>query len=194
LTVTLNILYKAYTFYIHLADWKNQRSRDNSLDLFFFICGVMMISKKTKYALKAMEYLAQHSNGRPVLISELAEAEKIPKKFLEFILLSLRKGDLLTSRIGKGGGYSLARDPSEISLGSIIRILEGGMSLVHCVDGDGARQCEDGNDPACCGIHLVMSDLKKSINTILEVTTLADIIKKKDSANQVKFSILDYCI
>ena len=81
-----------------------------------------MISKKTKYALKAMGYLPQNSNGKPVLIAELASAEKIPKKFLEFILLTLRKGGLLTSRIGKGGGYRLAHDPSEITIGSIVRI------------------------------------------------------------------------
>lgn len=160
----------------------------------FFYLGAVMISKKTKYALKAMEYLAEHSNGRPVMISELAEAEKIPRKFLEFILLSLRKGDVLTSRIGKGGGYSLARDPSEISLGSIIRVLEGGLSLVHCVNGDGVRQCEDRNDPSCCGIHLVMVDMKKSINSILETTTLADIIRKKNLVNKVKSNVLDYCI
>ena len=141
-----------------------------------------------------MEYLARNSNGRPVLIAELAAEENIPRKFLEFILLSLRKGDLLTSRIGKGGGYTLARDPSEISLGSIVRILEGGFSLVHCVNGDGAKLCEDGNDPSCCGIHLVMVDLKKSITSVLETTTLADIIKKKESANSIKLNILDYSI
>lgn len=153
-----------------------------------------MISKKTKYALKAMEYLAQNSDGRPVLIAELASAENIPRKFLEFILLSLRKGDLLTSRIGKGGGYSLARDPSEITIGSIVRILEGGFSLVHCVDGDGTIKCEEGNDPSCCGIHLVMTDMKKSITKVLEAATLADIIKKKESAKRIKSNILDYSI
>jgi Rrf2 family protein len=153
-----------------------------------------MISKKTKYALKAMEYLALNSNGKPVLIAELASAGNIPKKFLEFILLALRKGDLLTSKIGKGGGYRLARDPSEISIGSIINILEGGFSLVHCVNGNGTKQCEDGNDPSCCGIHLVMADMKKSITSVLETTTLADIISKRDSANKVKSNILDYSI
>jgi Rrf2 family protein len=153
-----------------------------------------MISKKTKYALKAMEYLALNSNGRPVLIAELAAAENIPRKFLEFILLSLRKGDLLTSKIGKGGGYRLARDPADITIGSILRILEGGFSLVHCLDGNGSKQCEDGNDPSCCGIHLVMVEMKKSITSILETTTLADIILKKDSANKLKSNILDYCI
>ncbi len=175
-----------------MTDWKNQRSRESTLDLFLF--GASMISKKTKYALKAMEYLAQHSNGRPVLISELAAEEKIPRKFLEFILLTLRKANLLTSRIGKGGGYNLARDPSEITLGSIIRILEGGLSLVQCVNGDGVKLCEDGNDPSCCGIHLVMTDLKNSINSVLDETTLADIINKKATANLLKLNILDYTI
>jgi Rrf2 family protein len=153
-----------------------------------------MISKKTKYALKAMEYLALNSNGKPVLIAEIAESENIPKKFLEFILLALRKGDLLTSKIGKGGGYRLARDPSEITIGSVISILEGGFSLVHCLNGNGIKQCEEGNDPSCCGIHLVMADLKKSITSVLETTTIADIINKRASANKVKSNILDYCI
>ena len=141
-----------------------------------------------------MEYLARHSHGKPVLISELAAAEKIPRKFLEFILLSLRKGDILTSRIGKGGGYTLARDPSEITLGNIIRILEGGLSLVQCVNVEGVKKCEDGNDPACCGIHLVMLDLKKSITSVLEATTLADIIRKKETANLARLNVLDYNI
>ena len=141
-----------------------------------------------------MEYLAQNSNGKPVLIAELASAGNIPKKFLEFILLALRKGDLLTSRIGKGGGYRLARDPSEITIGSIINILEGGFSLVHCVNGNSIKQCEEGNDPSCCGIHLVMADMKRTITSVLEATTLADIINKKESANRSKLNIHDYSI
>lgn len=153
-----------------------------------------MISKKTKYALKAMEYLALNSHGRPVLISELASAEKIPRKFLEFILLSLRKGGLLSSRIGKGGGYRLARDPTEITIGNIVRILEGDFSLVHCLGENGTMQCEDGNDPSCCGIHLIMVEMKKSINQVFEKTTLADIINKKESADRIKANILDYSI
>jgi Rrf2 family protein len=158
------------------------------------LIGDAMISKKTKYALKALEYLAINSHERPILISELAAAEKIPKKFLEFILLTLRKGGVLTSRIGRGGGYRLARDPAEITVGKLVAILEGGFSLVHCLDGGGGCQCEDGNDPASCGIHLTMVDMKKSINSVLEATTLADIIYKKDSANKFRLNIIDYSI
>jgi Rrf2 family protein len=160
----------------------------------FFAYGAEMISKKTKYALKAMRHLAKNSHDRPVLIADLASAEKIPKKFLEFILLALRKGGLLTSRIGKGGGYRLAHDPSEITIGSIVRILEGDYSLVHCLNENGTQQCEEGNDPSCCGIHLVMVDVKTSITSVLETLTLADITKKSDSANRLKSNILDYSI
>lgn len=153
-----------------------------------------MISKKTKYALQAMEYLALNSNGRPILIAELASEGHIPKKFLEFILLALRKGGLLNSRIGKGGGYRLAHDPADISIGSVVKILEGGLSMVHCLESNGTFQCENGHDPDCCGIHLVMADMEKSINEILNKTTLADIIHKKNAAIDARSQILDYCI
>lgn len=153
-----------------------------------------IISKKTKYALKALEYLALNSNGRPILIAELASAEHIPKKFLEFILLALRKGGLLTSRIGKRGGYRLAHDPAEITIGSIVRILDGEFTLVHCLEGNGPSRCENGNDPDCCGIHHVMVDMKGSINRVFENMTLADIIRKRNAAIEARSHILDYCI
>lgn len=128
------------------------------------------------------------------MISELASTEKIPKKFLEFILLTLRKGGVLTSKVGKGGGYLLSKKPSEISIGNIVNILEGGFSLVHCLDVNGANRCDEGNDPECCGIHLAMLDVKTSITAVLETTTLADIINKQDAANKLKLNILDYSI
>ena len=133
-----------------------------------------------------MGYLAQNSNGRHVLIDELASAGKIPKKYLEVILLTLRKGGLLTSRIGRGGGYRLSHDPSAITIGNIVRILEGDFTLVHCLKGNGTAQCEDGNNPLCCGIHLVMLDVKKKITSVFEATTLADIINKSEAANKSK--------
>ena len=153
-----------------------------------------MISKKTKYALKALTYLAHQTDHKSVLIADLANSENIPKKFLEFILLSLRKGGILTSRIGKGGGYRLAHKPSEITIGSVVRILEGGFSLVHCLNDNGIKICEEGNDPDCCGIHLVMKDVKYAINSVLETTTLADMISRSETVNFKRSQIIDYSI
>ena len=153
-----------------------------------------MISKKTKYALKALGCMARQSDNRPVLIAELARLENIPKKFLEFILLSLRKGGLLTSRIGKGGGYSLAHDPSDITIASVVRILEGGFSLVHCLNDNGVKSCEEGNDPYCCGIHLVMKDVKNAISSVLETTSITDMIRMTETEVLRKSQIIDYSI
>ena len=89
-----------------------------------------MISKKTKYALQALGYLAEHGkSGELILISELAKEEAIPKKFLEAILVALRKGGVLQSKIGKGGGYMLALPPDKITIGRVVSILEGGLCL-----------------------------------------------------------------
>ncbi len=153
-----------------------------------------MISKKTKYALRALSYLANQTDNRPVLIADLARSEKIPKKFLEFILLSLRKGGILASRIGKGGGYRLANKPSEITIASVVRILEGGFSLVHCLNENGVMECEEGNDPASCGIHMVMKDVKIAISSVLETTTLADMINRTDAESFRRSQIIDYSI
>ena len=84
-----------------------------------------MISKKTKYALKALIYLGREYDRGPILIADLARVEKIPKKFLELILLALKNNGILQSRKGKGGGYSLAKDPGSIVMGKVIRIMEG---------------------------------------------------------------------
>lgn len=141
-----------------------------------------------------MGHLAQSPHDKHIMIADLAAAEHIPKKFLEFILLALRKGGLLSSRIGKGGGYRLAHDPSEITIGRVVKILEGDFSLVHCLNANGSSLCEEGNDPSCCGIHLVMDEMKQAIDKVFEATTLADIIKKRDTANLLKLNIHDYCI
>lgn len=153
-----------------------------------------MISKKTKYALKALSYMAKLQENESVLIADLARAEKIPKKFLEFILLSLRNGGVLNSRVGKGGGYRLEHPPSEISIAKVVKILEGGFSLVHCLNVNGENSCEEGNDPSCCGIHLVMNDLKIAISSVLENTTLADMSNKIEAENLRKLNIIDYSI
>lgn len=153
-----------------------------------------MISKKTKYALKALGYLAEHSTGEPILISELAKEENIPRKFLEAILVALRKGGVLKSKIGKGGGYMLALPATAITVGKVVSVLEGGFALVECLNDNAPAVCEECGDPACCGIRLVMSDVKKAIDSVLESTTLADMVKRSNVARQQKSKIMDFSI
>lgn len=153
-----------------------------------------MISKKTKYALQALGYLAEHSTGEPILISELARGENIPRKFLEAILVALRKGGVLKSKIGKGGGYMLALPPSQITIGKVVSILEGGFALVECLNDNVKAACEECGDPTCCGIRLVMSDVKKAIDSVLAVTSLADMVERSEAARRKKSQIMDFSI
>ncbi len=92
-----------------------------------------MLSKKTKYGLKALTYIARKKCVHPVLISEIAKSENISQKFLESILLTLRKNGFLGSKKGKGGGYYLIKEPKEISMASVIRVLEGPIAMLPCV-------------------------------------------------------------
>jgi len=153
-----------------------------------------MISKKTKYAFKALIHLAGTPTGQPVLIADLAKAENIPKKFLEFILLSLRKGGLLLSRVGKGGGYSLALPPSKISVGAIVRILEGDLAPVHCLSTTNYARCEECLDEATCGIRLTMADVNVALAAVLDNLTLADMIKRSDAERNKIQNVVNYSI
>lgn len=153
-----------------------------------------MISKKTKYAFKALIHLAGTPAGQPVLIADLAKAEKIPKKFLEFILLSLRKGGLLLSRIGKGGGYSLALPPAKISLGAIVRILEGDLAPVLCLSTTNYARCEECQDESTCGIRLTMADVNVALVMALDSLTLADMINRSDAERNKIQNVVNYSI
>ena len=158
------------------------------------IKSIDMISKKTKYALKALMYLASEAGDSPVLIADLATAENIPRKFLEFILLSLRKGGILQSKIGKGGGYSLAAPPAAISLGAIIRILEGDMAPVQCLSTSSYSRCEECDDEQTCGIRLVMSDVDQALSRVLDRLTLADMLDRRATARALRENVVDFAI
>jgi Rrf2 family protein len=153
-----------------------------------------MISKKTKYALKALIYLAGQPSGNPVLIADLARNENIPKKFLEFILLSLRKGGLLQSKVGKGGGYYLSLPPSKISIGMVVRILEGDLAPVQCLSVTNYAHCEECQDEMTCGIKLVMVDVNKALNHVLDSLSLADMVERSAAAGRKRENIVDYSI
>ncbi len=142
-----------------------------------------MISKRTKYGLHALIHLARHYNKGPVLISDLAIEERIPKKFLEAILLDLKKQGFLESKKGKGGGYSLYKHPRDIKMGQIIRILDGTIAPVACVSQHAYSKCEECREENYCGIRIVMKEVRDAMANILDKTSLEDVIQKADSQN-----------
>jgi Rrf2 family protein len=145
-----------------------------------------MISKKTKYALNALVYLARHQHKSPILISEIAENERIPQKFLEQILLDLKNNGILQSKKGKGGGYFLGRPAQEIMLGKVIRIFDGPLAPVSCVSQTAYMKCAECRDDSCCGIRMVMKGVREAISNILDKTSLADSLRLGDEAVQNK--------
>ncbi|MFL1895782.1 RrF2 family transcriptional regulator [Aquimarina sp. 2-A2] len=135
-----------------------------------------MLSKKTKYGLKALTYIARKQCSEPVLISEIAESENISQKFLESILLTLRKNGLLGSKKGKGGGYYLIKSPSDITMASVIRILEGPIAMVPCVSLNFYERCADCPDEDACAVHALMIEVRDKTLSVLEGKTIADYV------------------
>ncbi|WP_276389693.1 RrF2 family transcriptional regulator [Eudoraea chungangensis] len=135
-----------------------------------------MLSKKTKYGLKALTYLASKPKNEPVQIAEIAEHENISQKFLETILLSLRKTGFLGSKKGKGGGYYLIKDPSDIKMTSVIRILEGPIAMIPCVSLNFYEKCDDCPDENKCSVHKLMIQVRDSALKVYGQTTLSDLI------------------
>lgn len=153
-----------------------------------------MISKKTKYGLKALIYLARHYEEGPVLIADLARDEAMPKKFLELILLTLKNSGILQSKKGKGGGYYLGRSPKTITFGQAIRVMEGPLAPVPCVSETAYAKCEECGNESTCGIRVVMKDVRDAMAKILDGTTLADVLEKVDSAEEAQKGVLNFCI
>jgi len=137
-----------------------------------------MLSNKTKYALKALLVLAKEYGQGPVLISDIAQREDIPRKFLELILLELKNQGILQSKKGKGGGYSLARAPHTVSVGHVIRILDGPIAPLPCVSRTAYRRCAECRVERTCGIRMVMKDVRDATANIIDATTLGDVLKR----------------
>jgi len=138
-----------------------------------------MLSRKTKYGLKALSYLARCEEDIPVQISVISNAENISLKFLESILLTLRKAGFLGSKKGKGGGYYLLKEAKDISIAGIYRVLEGPIALMPCVSLNFYEKCDDCPDEAMCSVHNLMIEVRDSNLKILENTSLQDLIDKK---------------
>lgn len=132
-----------------------------------------MLTRRTKYGLKAALLLAREYDRGAVLISELAERERIPRKFLELILLDLKHRGILQSRKGPGGGYQLARTPDRISIGEIMRVLDGPLALVPCASQTAYRPCEECVSERECAVRRVFKAVRDETARILDGTTLA---------------------
>jgi Rrf2 family protein len=132
-----------------------------------------VLTKKGKYGLKAMAHLAQFSSGRPVPVMEIASTQQIPKKFLDAILSELRNAGLVNSKMGKGGGYMLARAANQISVGEIIRIIDGPLAPLACASKTRYQHCDDCIDEAKCAVRLVMLDAQRALSQVLDSCTLA---------------------
>ncbi len=136
-----------------------------------------MLSKKTQYAFKALTFIAERKKDGPVLIAEIAKRKKIPLKFLENILLEMRKAGLLESKKGKGGGYFFKVDPKDIRLAQVMRLIEGPIALLPCVSLNFYERCKD-CDEKKCGLNRVMIQVRDNMLEVLENKTVYDLIGK----------------
>jgi Rrf2 family protein len=139
-----------------------------------------MLSKKTKYAIKALVILGKNMDQPPMQIQKIAEEEHIPKKFLEQILLDLRNAGYLYSKKGAGGGYSLNKDPKDIFLVHIMRITGGPIAMVPCASLNFFHKCEECRQETTCGIRDVFIKVRDATLKILTETSIADIISTEE--------------
>ena len=136
----------------------------------------MILSKKTRYAIVALTRLARDFGKGPILIRDIAQDEKIPQRFLENILLELRKLGILGSKLGKEGGYYLLKRPEEVTMAEIIRHFEGTIALMYCVSEKAYQPCEFCKDETTCQIRKVFKEVRDTTYDILRRTTLAELI------------------
>jgi len=138
-----------------------------------------MLSKKTRYAIKALVVLGKNFGEAPMQISKIASEEHIPKKFLEQILLDLRNAGLLYSKKGAGGGYGLVKDPAEIFVVQVLRLTGGPVALLPCVSLNFYQKCDECSNEATCGVRDVFLEVRNATLKILTETSIADDIRRE---------------
>src|SRR5690606_497271 len=145
------------------------------------------LSKKAKYAIHALVHLARHYQEGPILISEISEKQKIPQKFLEAILLELKKDGLLNRKKGKDGGYYLIKSTEEGTMAEVMRSMDGAIALLPCVAYKYYEPCEECKDEKTCGIRSTFSDVRNETVNLLKKSTLAKIIDDEEKLIREKF-------
>ena len=136
-----------------------------------------MISQKSKYALRALLALAARPGGEPMLISDIAEQEVIPRKFLEQILLDLKRAGLVASRRGKAGGYLMLRRAETVTFGEVLRLIDGPLAPLPCLSKMAYRRCGDCANENACKLRKVFARVAEATRDILDTTTLADVLQ-----------------
>ncbi len=132
-----------------------------------------MLTRKAKYALRALVVLAECGEGPPLPIHAVADRARVPQKFLEAILLDLRKHGILASTRGKAGGYTLAKPPEAIAIGQVIRIIDGPLAPIPCASLTAYRPCDDCPDPERCMVRRLMRRVRDATAGILDSATVA---------------------
>lgn len=140
------------------------------------------LSKNTQYTLRALYSLARTYGKGPALAAKIAKDESIPQDFLENILLILRREGLVESKKGKGGGYTLSLAPHEITVGSVIRAVEGPLTPLPCASETAYRKCDECVDARFCGTRMVMWQVLDATASILDKTTLDQVCRSMDDA------------
>lgn len=144
------------------------------------------ISKRTKYGLQALFALTRRYGEGPVLIATLAREEEVPLKFLEGILLDLKGRGIVESKKGPRGGYQLSEAPSKITVGSVIRVLEGPLAPLPCASETAYRACDECSDVEHCETRILMRQVRDAIAGILDQTTLAQVVQRAGAAKENK--------
>lgn len=135
-----------------------------------------MISQRAKYALRALVALSRAPMGAPVLILDISRSQAIPKKFLEQILLELKRAGIVASKRGRAGGYVLSRPPDAITFGEVLRLIDGPIAPLPCLSKIAYRRCADCQDEATCEIRHVFAQVVQAQRDVLDHTTFAHAI------------------
>jgi Rrf2 family protein len=139
-----------------------------------------MLSKKAQYAFRALTHLVDRYEQGPVLISEIARKKRIPLKFLENILLELKRSGILESKKGKGGGYFIKNDPAKTTIATVIRVVDGPIAMLPCVSLYFYKKCKN-CDELNCGLHGIMENVRDATLNVLEGRTLKDLVSGKEA-------------
>jgi Rrf2 family protein len=143
-----------------------------------------MLSQKARYALRALFVLGLHEGKEPVMIADIAEQANVPRKFLEQILLEMKRRGIVHSMRGKFGGYTLGREPEDISFAEVLRVIDGPLALSPCASRTAYRKCDDCEDENTCAIRKVLLQVRDTTAEILENHTLAHALADLKSAKK----------